>query len=110
MRSIYIIFCVLFSCAFAQSAVERAAVKAPEISQVYRPYLKGKVVSTDSTLSLRSHISIEGTDIYVYSQNDGTFSFRGVYLESGVLRIGHNKLTKPIYVPFDTINRGPFII
>ncbi|MBL1411593.1 TonB-dependent receptor plug domain-containing protein, partial [Sphingobacterium faecale] len=41
---------------------------------------------------------------------DGTFSFRGVYLESGVLRIGHNKLTKPIYVPFDTINRGPFII
>ncbi|ERJ57453.1 SusC/RagA family TonB-linked outer membrane protein [Sphingobacterium paucimobilis] len=105
------IFCVLFSKVFAQPRGKLGtAVKAPEISQVYRPYLKGKVVSSDSTLSLRSHISIEGTDIYVYSQNDGTFSFRGVYLESGVLRIGHNKLTKPIYVPFDTINRGPFII
>ena len=117
------IFCVLFSGYLVSPASGQeanglplsptkvgAAAKAPEISKVYRSFLHGQVVSSDTSLSLRTRVSIEGTDIRVYTQRDGRFNFRGVYLESGVMRFGHSKLGKPIYVPFDTINRGPFIV
>ncbi|MBL1410381.1 SusC/RagA family TonB-linked outer membrane protein [Sphingobacterium faecale] len=105
-----IIFCVLFNNVFAQSAGERAAVKAPEISKVYRPYLKGKVVSLDTAISLNATVKIEGTDILTYTDHEGNFNFRGVYVESGLLRVGHRMMDKPIYVAFDTINRGPFTV
>lgn len=83
--------------------------QTPKLSQVYRPYITGRVVSPDSSYSTNATIEIAGTGIYTIANNKGEFNFRGVYIDEGTLLMKHRQYPEILTIKFDTLRRGPFI-